>query len=366
MTSSYTSQECLVFDVGGTNLRCAVYDAHTRSLSRQKSRTTPSLVTLPDAKPEEIRDALIGAIVALGNEVAAGRPPATVSMAFAGPIDPQGHVLAAPTIWGRSLNRPVDLAARLKRFWPTARVLVANDVTAAGYCYLRGSQDDLSIVTVSSGIGNKVFVRGTPIVGPNGRGGEIGHVRVDFSPDAPLCDCGHRGHLGAVSSGRGTLHMAKRLAEREPAAFRKSLLYADVGTDANALTNRAIVGAFRRGDEWTTSLVGRAARPLAQMLAGIHLSVGVERFVIFGGFALALGEAYRRMLVDLAGQCTWNMGQDWNRMLELGLRGGDSGLIGAGRFATEFNGGERHEDGDEGEAIQLSVPIRQRRGRFAA
>jgi glucokinase len=72
------------------------------------------------------------------------------------------------------------------------------------------------------------------------------------------------------------------------------------------------------------------------MLAAVHLSMGVERFVIIGGFALALGEPYRLELVRAAATCGWRMGQDWNSMIELGHPEDNSGLLGAGRFVTEF------------------------------
>src|SRR5207247_836890 len=111
-------------------------------------------------------------------------------------------VMAAPTIWGRRTEVAVDLVSELRGLWPAANIVLENDVSAAGYRFLRSADEDLCVVTVSSGIGNKVFIQGRPMIGPAGRGGEIGHCRVDASPTAALCNCGEHGHLGAVSSGR--------------------------------------------------------------------------------------------------------------------------------------------------------------------
>jgi glucokinase len=100
------------------------------------------------------------------------------------------------------------------------------------------------------------------------------------------------------------------------------------------LTNADIVTAFRSGDAWTAALIRKVALPLGQMLAAVHLGMGVERFVIIGGFALALGEQYRLELVRSAVNCGWLMGQDWNSMIELGKPDDNAGLLGAGRFVT--------------------------------
>src|SRR6185312_8922728 len=113
-----------------------------------------------------------------------------------GPIAPTGEILAAPTLWPGVPIEPFTLGARLERAWPGLRVRVLNDVTAVGLAYVAGGRESFCVVTVSSGIGHKVFLDGRPVTGPSGRGGEIGHVVVDPRPEAPECDCGGRGHLG--------------------------------------------------------------------------------------------------------------------------------------------------------------------------
>jgi 3-dehydroquinate synthetase/predicted NBD/HSP70 family sugar kinase len=328
-------RDCLVFDVGGTNLRAALYHPASNSLSQITSRPTPNHWTMPGATVVEISKRLLEEMHALSIEILEGRQPSTVSVAFAGPTDLQSKVLAAPTVWGAS-EQPIDLIAELASFWPSTRLALLNDISAAGYRHLKNEFEDFCIVTVSSGIGNKVFVKGRPLTGPAGRGGEIGHVQVDFSPDAPVCDCGGQGHLGAISSGRGTLALARRLAALGTDGFANSVLGSRFRTNPNALTNADIVSAFQSGDAWTRELIQKVAVPLGQMLAAVHLSMGVERFVIIGGFALALGEPYRLELVRSAANSGWLMGQDWNSMIELGHPDDNSGLLGAGRFVTEF------------------------------
>src|SRR5437762_9651069 len=271
----------LVFDIGGTRTRVGLYDSRHSKIVRSTAAATPNHLDLPEAPFERLRDGLLSLMGRLGDELVEQQTVREVDVAFAGPIDPAGNVLAAPTLWGARLTSPYPLGQDIARRWPNARVGILNDVTAAGYRYLRSSGDDFCIVTVSSGIGNKVFANGRPLVGKNGLGGELGHLRVDDSEGAPICECGGRGHLGAVSSGRAVLACARKAR-------------------SEALTSGDLVAAFHRNDLWAVRTIERGAGPLGWALAAMHLGVGIERFVLVGGFALALGERYRRLVAEAA------------------------------------------------------------------
>ena len=93
-------------------------------------------------------------------------------------------------MFGGAIGAPVPLHGELRELWPEASIVLMNDVTAAGYRYLRDPDENLCVITVSSGIGHKVFIDGKPALGPSGRGGEIGHWRMDDSPGSPRCECG--------------------------------------------------------------------------------------------------------------------------------------------------------------------------------
>ena len=326
----------LVFDVGGSLLRAGVYRQESASLSDTHVLPTPSSWNLPERRGDELYALVLDALLSLGARALNGEMPSRVAVAFPGPIDRSGRVLAAPTIWGSAVHPPLDLAADLRRKWTEARIDVLNDVTAAGYRYLRNPEDSFCIVTVSSGIGNKVFIAGEPQTGPGGRGGEIGHVRADAWSSQSVCECGGDGHIGAISSGRGTLLEAIRRASAQRHAFASSFLGVLVGGQAGLLTNEVIATAFHAVDEWTVNLVRDTSAPLGRALAMIHAAVGIERFVIVGGFALAMGERYRKELVRHAAGAAWDAGQEWNSMIELGTDDDLSGLLGAGRFVTEF------------------------------
>jgi len=324
---------CLVFDVGGTSARAGIIEPKTGAVVAEITRATPSLWTLPGHGADQIRARLLEEMDAMARALLGERRPEIVAAALPGPVDERGDVRACPTIWGDLDHAPFAARAALERIWPGARIFVMNDVTAAGYRYLEEGAGDLCVVTVSSGIGHKVFVAGRPAVGARGRGGEIGHWRVDLSPDAPPCDCGGRGHLAAVASGRGALRAAVQWARRDPAGFRRSALGARLGGDPDALDNLALAAAFRDGDPWALAVLRAAAQPLGQALAAIHLGVGTERFVLVGGFALALGERYRAEVARAAAACAWGPPDDWDARVELGDAREPIGLLGAGRYA---------------------------------
>ncbi len=326
----------LVFDVGGTTLRGAVYDPDANRLVRTLRCSTPSHWSSPAATAPDLRALLFLEMSEMSQALLPGKSPSVICVAFPGPVDGAGRVLTTPTVWRTGAAASFVAATEFARLWPSGEIHVINDVTAAGYRYVADGIDDFCIVTVSSGIGHKVFIGGREIIGRGGRGGEIGHWVMDWEPDAPLCDCGGRGHLGALASGRGALLIARRRAKLEPLLFEQSRLSTGRGGDAVVFDTEDLVAAFLGGDPWAVRLIADVARPLGRALGAIHLTVGVEQFVLVGGFGLALGEAYRRLVANSASESCLDLGQDWDAMVQLGHADDDSGLIGSGLYVARI------------------------------
>ncbi|MEU7162619.1 ROK family protein [Streptomyces chrestomyceticus] len=321
-----------VVDVGGTTLRVGAYDPRSGVLSRVRRVPVDGIQRTPDVPEPILQRRVVEQIV---REVAVhtgGRPPRALGVAFAGPITAAGLVLAAPTVWGRR-GDPLPLGELLTER-TGAPTVVVNDLTAAAWRYAATEPGDFCLLTVSSGIGNKVFRGGEVLVDADGHGGELGHWVCDRSPDAPLCDCGDRGHLGAIASGRGVLAATRRAAQDDGAAFRGSRLAALCGGRVEHIDNRAIARAVRAGDPFATEVLRGTLAPLAQAVAAVFASIGVCRYVLMGGFALAVGEPYRRMLVaELRRLGCFGLGPDQiDAMVSLGVADDDHGLIGAGRL----------------------------------
>jgi glucokinase len=288
----------IAFDVGGTHIRCIVVDAEGELLEFDKDRI--SSVPL-GASLEEVARALVETIGQYADRVApwvASDSPIAVSVP--GPVTRDGVVLtAAPLFADTCAEFPLG---RLVSERTGRSCHVVNDVSAATwYLSNRIPVERFLVVTVSSSIGSKVFDRSRrfSVLDDTGYAGEIGHVTVDASDDAPLCDCGGRGHLSSFSSGRGVERWARTVAQTDDATFRRSLAHElSEGRGAHLTNEEHIVPAVLAGDDWAIGVVRRCTYPLAHMLRTIAVTNAVERVAVIGGFAASLGPRYLDILQE--------------------------------------------------------------------
>jgi glucokinase len=201
----------LGLDVGGTKTAAGVVDSAGRVLSRL-SRPTSKLRAQGDP---------LSALVGMGREalrLAQVADPQGVGVALPGPVDPDGaRMLAAPTI-PEFENRP--LAPDLERAFgcPAGGENDGNAcaLAEARWGAARGA-GDLVYVTISTGIGGGVVLRGKVFRGAHGSAGEIGHQIAVAAGGFP-CDCGGQGCLETVASGRGILRRARAAGLRAETA----------------------------------------------------------------------------------------------------------------------------------------------------
>ena len=131
-------------------------------------------------------------------------------------------------------------------------VLVENDANAMAIGeYSAGYEDSGSIcvVKVSTGIGVGIVVDGRVYQGIDGGAGDIGHVRLPGHPDA-LCQCGARGCLAAVASGRAVA-----------TSLGAAGIEAHSGRDVGAL--------LARGDVETVNRTRDAGRVIGEVMASM-------------------------------------------------------------------------------------------------
>jgi predicted NBD/HSP70 family sugar kinase len=97
--------------------------------------------------------------------------------------------------------RGTDIVTPLKNHFK-ASVEGAVDVVAAGVAEAElgagRDYDNVLYVTISTGIGASLVVKGRPYHGEYDL--EAGHIILD--PDGPVCGCGGRGHFEAMCSGK--------------------------------------------------------------------------------------------------------------------------------------------------------------------
>lgn len=329
----------LVIDLGGTHLRCAI--AHEGALA-QISRSRVENFTGGHG-PGYVWDSVASQIARYHRDTLPLLPSqAPIVMAFPGPIGPAGEILDAPTLVGPGAAMPNvrgELSARTGR---TVRLL--NDVTAAAwYLSTQTAARRFLVVTVSSGIGSKMFDRCHPagVIDDPPYAGEIGHVVVDTGEDAAICGCGGRGHLGAISSGRGTERLAREAAAQNPAGFAQSLCATRFGADPATLTNEQhLAPAARAGDAWALAVVKRAAEPLGRALVTLITGSGLEKVFLIGGFAESIGPVYVEIVRELVERfCQYPVLQRRIAgMVESAEANGDTCLRGVALFAAKMPG----------------------------
>jgi glucokinase len=322
----------VVLDIGGTTTRVARLEPLTGEHERVRRAPTPNYLTHSGMRPERIVGLLARSIEREVTAELDGERPDCIIVGYPGPVSGRGVAVRSPTILGPDSTHTVDVAAMLAERWPDATIRVLNDLTCAGYSFVRAGERNFCVLTVGSGIGNKIFLNGSPYVGEHGFGGEIGHVKVSPKHGTPVADL--QADLGEIASGRGTVWLAKLWARRRPEDFCGSALAGLRPDLAERLWSEQLVAAFRRSDKLAREIVETAAQPLAAALAYLHLGCGLERFFVTGGFASALGEEYRRMLVRMLRECTWELGQDWDSMVVLSEEQREHGLLGACYLAS--------------------------------
>jgi len=288
----------IAFDVGGTHIRCVVVGAGGMLSDFEKDRI-PSVPL--GATVAEVTAALVDTIADYTARVSFDVDSVSpIAISVPGPVDRDGVVYtAAPLFADRCPSLPL---ADLVRSRTGRMCVVVNDVSAATwYLSNRIEVDRFLVITVSSGIGSKIFDRARrfSVLDDRDYAGEIGHVTVDSSGDAPVCDCGGRGHLSAFASGRAIQRWARVLACGNSEGFSSSFANELCRGRPEDLTNEEhIVPAVLAGDQWAVDLVRRCTYPLAHMMRTIAVANAVERIAVIGGFASSLGRRYLDILQE--------------------------------------------------------------------
>ena len=311
----------LAIEMGGTTSRAAM--VRPSGVSRVVRMSNAPLAGAPAFEP-----ALRGVWRKLAADAGCAAP-SDVVLALPGPVY-AGKVAALPTLTGGS-RFFLDAASSAAAVWPAARLWICNDLTLAGFGQITADRRDFLITTIGSGIGSKLFIGGTPLTGRAGMGGEIGHWTVPGAP--PLeCDCGGRGHLGAVASGRGIIAWFRRRAVDDPRGFQRSAL-----SGLDRLDAAAIVAAYHEDDRWTAATMEMPTQALAHAFGLIHLATGTELFLLTGGMGGALGEKFCYRLADHCRSACWDTGLDWHRSVRCIVDADEATLRGAALYAAVTN-----------------------------
>ena len=319
-----------VCDIGGTNFRMAVFE--NGALYDVKKIKTPNFYFYDE---KEIKKLIVDALVSgFAEKKKIYADMHLFSVCFPGPVTREGEVIGSSVIFGTTLKERFFLKKELEERLPGVSVSVMNDLTAAAYRYM--GNGNFCLITVSSGIGNKICIDDRVIIDPEGRTGEIGHYSADGIDLGIECTCGTgKDHVGMIASGRGVELIARRFAgEKESEAgalFTKSPLYACCEGDSLKLTAEMLACAADEGDLFSRYVIDFCTKPLASEICLLAIAMHIPKFIIIGGFALHCEYYMEALIRNVKKKGVYNFTDgEIEKMIVYGAHDDDHGLIGAG------------------------------------
>ncbi|CAH0221598.1 MULTISPECIES: ROK family protein [unclassified Microbacterium] len=301
----------LAFDVGGTDIKSALFDADGTALGLRRTPTPPL-----GADPA---GAVIEELARLSDELRAQHPhvvPEAGGFVVPGIVDADaGLVVFASNLGWRDAPLRALAAERLQ-----LPIALDHDVRSASWAEheLGGARahDDVVVLIIGTGIAGAVLIGGQPYTA-GGYAGEIGHAPIaDVPPrgNAMLCACGAYGCLETVASAGA---IARRYA-------------AETGTAPDGA--RAVIARALAGDPVAARIWDDALDALALALAQLASILAPEAIVIGGGLSRAGDVLFDELRTRLAARLSFH------RLPQLvpAQLGGDAGLLGAALRAREL------------------------------
>lgn len=240
-----------------------------------------------------------------------------------GPLDCESGVILTPPNMPMLDYLPLKETLEGRTGFPVFLNKDTNVIAFAEYWY-RNNRDcsNLAYVEVDMGIGSGIIIDGKLNVGANCIAGEFGHITIDLN--GPLCNCGNRGCLEAMSSGIAVLRMLGEQLENQ----KDHPLY----HKRNSLTIEDVFEMTDKRDLLTISILNRSA-----FYVGVAVSNLINTFdpemIILGGILIQKYPMYFNIVQDVANQRKVK-GAKENFMAVSVLRE-NAGVIGAGEIVTD-------------------------------
>lgn len=178
----------------------------------------------------------------------------------------------------------IDLCGLLKNYFPEIPIFITNDANAAAigeYRYGWGKDSELNdfiMITLGTGLGSGIFIKGEIVYGHDGFAGEIGHMIVD--PSGRLCGCGRRGCLERYASATGL-----ELTSLE--FLNKKRISPDWFENPIQPKAKEVYIAAMANDPGAVEIFDYTAKILATSLANAVCFSSPKKIILFGGLAKA-------------------------------------------------------------------------------
>lgn len=249
----------LAFDVGGTDIKSALFDADGTALGLRRTPTPSAGRPTPERLVDRIEE--------LAAELRQQHPqvePRAIGVVVPGIVDAErGTAVFSSNLGWRDVPMRDLLTARLD-----VPIAFDHDVRLAGWAehVLGGARayTDAVVLIIGTGIAGALLIDGRPHLG-GGYAGEIGHTPLGDWP----CPCGARGCLEAIASAGA---IVRRYTEQ---------------TGRQVHGAQEVIALAAAGDESAARIWGDALDALALSLAQLTAVVAPEVIVIGGGLSRA-------------------------------------------------------------------------------
>ena len=181
---------------------------------------------------------------------------------------------------------------------------------------------DLAYVDVDMGIGSGLIIDGKINIGANSIAGEFGHITIDIN--GPVCNCGNKGCLEAMSSGLAVLRELKSQLEKEP----EHPLYAR----RDALVIEDVFDMAEKKDLLTISILNQSAFYLGVAVSNL-INILDPQIIILGGILIQKYPRYFDVVSNVANSRKVKGAKE--NMLAISKLGENAGVIGAGEIVAD-------------------------------
>lgn len=310
------SQYVVGLDVGGTTVKCGIFDVNGALIKKWETPTNKE-----DESKHLFEDIATSVKNTLKEEKIALEDVKGVGMGVPGPVDNNGHVGIFTNLGLKDLYPGKEMA----KYMEGVPCFVANDanVAALGEMWKGGAKgyNNVVLLTLGTGVGGGIIIDGKIIAGKNGLSGEIGHIHVNDN-EHDFCNCGACGCLEQIGSATGIVKAAKRNMKESP-------LPTEMEKFGDDLTAKDVCDCAKKGDMVAIITIDECAKFLGRGLAIMAYTVDPEVFVIGGGVSKAGSwlteqiEKYYRQFTPLC---------EVKSPVKLAELGNDAGIYGAAKL----------------------------------
>ncbi len=312
-------------DLGGTNIKGAVCDAHGERLALH------SIPTEAPGGSEHVLARMAGLVRdVIAQAKAAPQEIIGVGVGAPGPIShTRGVIFSAPNLPGWKDVHVRDRMSDLTGFKTT----LENDANAAAFGeFLAGAgrdMRDMVMFTLGTGVGGGIVIDGRLIRGAFDNAGELGHTIVE--PNGRACPCGQRGCLERYASAAAVaIRLGEAVQAGAPCVLKDRVL---AGEELDA---RDVLKAIDAGDALAARIWDETCFYLATAIVNVQHTLNPRCVVLAGG----LVNAKERLLAPVRAhfdRLAWKIAPD-RPEIALASLGSDAGVVGAATLAyAEFS-----------------------------